>query len=149
MASIDEEIKTEFMNDRHRFIANMVFTSGWMKNQFADFLKPYGLSSPQFNILRILRGASDWKAMNDVKDLMVEKSPNTTRLVDKLLNKQLIKRKRSASDRRVVYVAITPVGLDLLKEIDKEDNGDHVSFLEKITEEEAKQVNDILNKIRS
>ena len=149
MATIDEEIKTKFMDERHRLLSNVVFTSGWVKNQFTDFLKPFGISSPQFNILRILRGAKDWLTMNDVKALMIEKSPNTTRLADKLLDKNFIIRKRSATDRRVVYVNITPQGLAILKEIDDKDGASHISYVEKISEEEAKQVNEILNKMRS
>jgi len=84
MASIDDDIlKSNFANDQHRFGANLVYTADWFKNLFTDFLKEYGLSSPQFNILRILKGHGDWLAMTTVKERMVEASPNLTRLADK------------------------------------------------------------------
>ena len=106
------------MNDKHRFVVNMMFTANHIRSLFEELLKPFGLTNPQFNILRILRGAGDWKTMGDVKELMIEKSPNTTRLVDKLLDKELIQRERDANDRRVVYIKITTKGLNVLKQID-------------------------------
>ena len=134
MAKIDAEVKTKFVNERHRFVTNLVYTSGWIKNLFTEDLKPFGISSQQFNILRILRGADDWVAMNDVKDLMIEKAPNATRLSDKLLNKNLIKRKRSNTDRRVVYVRISSRGVDLLEEIDEKESEVQVALMRRITE---------------
>ena len=115
MPKIDEEVKTNFTNERHRFVTNLIYTAEWVLNISTEYLKPHGISNQQFNILRILRGADDWVAMNNVKDLMIEKSPNATRLADKLLNKKLIERKRSSEDRRVVYISITPPGLELFK----------------------------------
>lgn len=148
MARIDDEIKTTFRNDKHRFIANLVYTSNWFKNQVHNFLKPYDLSLQQNNILRILRGAKDWVSMTDIKELMIEKSPNATRLSDKLLAKGLIDRKRSEQDRRVVYLSITEKGLELLEEIDKCEDADYMAFMTRITEEEAQVCSDLLDKIR-
>ncbi len=118
-----------------------------MQNIFTEYLKPYGISPQQFNILRILRGADDWVAMNNVKDLMIEKSPNATRLADKLLTKKLIERKRSREDRRVVYIRISPPGHELLIEIDQNDSEIMVA-LERITVREANQLSKILDKFR-
>ena len=148
MATIDDILKTRFQNDVHRCIANLVYTSNTFQNEFVDFLKPYDLSPQQFNILRILRGANDWVTMNKIKNLMVDKAPNATRLSDKLLNKALIERKRGEEDRRAVYLNITQKGLDLLKEIDENNNGEHVNYFSRITEEEARICSDILDKLR-
>ncbi|WP_196893425.1 MarR family winged helix-turn-helix transcriptional regulator [Aureivirga marina] len=148
MAKIDDEVKTKFMNDKHRFITNLIFTSNWFQKQFEEFLKPFHLSSQQFNILRILRGNGDWVTMNDIKSLMIDKFPNTTRLSDKLLEKELIERRRSDSDRRIVYLKITEKGMNLLTEIDEADNQEHLNIIEKITEEEAKMFSDVLDKLR-
>ena len=147
MARIDEEVKTKFMNNKHRFIANLIFTSNWFRNLVIEYLKPYNISFQQFNILRILRGAKDWITMNDIKNLMVEKSPNATRLADKLIDKGFVERKRSDADRRVVYLAITDKGTELLKTID-ENQGTYMEFMDRITEKEAKQVSEILDKMR-
>lgn len=148
MANIEEEIKTKFTNNKDRFITNLVYTSNWFQNQFIEFLKPYQLSLQQFNILRILRGAKDWVTMNDVKALMIDKFPNTTRLSDKLLSKGLIERKRSEEDRRIVYVAISKKGLELLEAIDQDDSINHMKFMDRISDEEAKRCSEILDKMR-
>ena len=148
MATIDELTKTRFENDKHRFITNLMFTSNWIKNLFVEFLKPYGISTQQYNILRILREADDWVAMHDIKRLMIEKSPNATRLADKLLAKKLIKRGRGAEDRRHVYLHISEEGLQLLEAIDQDDQGEHVDFINRISEEEASLLNPIMDKLR-
>ena len=149
MKTIDDEVKTNFENEKHRFITNLVFTSNWFLNKWTNFLKPFGISNQQMNVLRILRGANDWKSMNDIKALMFDKTPNTTRLSDKLLNKGYVERKRSQDDRRVVYLKITQSGLDLLDQIDKVDNKDLMKFMEALSEEEAKKFSYILDKMRS
>jgi DNA-binding MarR family transcriptional regulator len=148
MASIDDEVKTNFMNDRHRFFVNLVFTSSWLQGITTEYLRPFGISSQQFNILRILRGAKDWVAMNDIKDLMVDKAPNATRLADKLIDKGLIERRRSEADRRVVYINITKKGQALLKEIDKVQKSGPADLFDRITDEEANRASDVLDKLR-
>lgn len=149
MATIDQEIKTEFQNEQHRFIANLMFTSNWFQNLFNDFLKPFDISSQQFNVLRILRGAKDWVTMNEIKSLMIEKAPNATRLSDKLLAKGLVERKRSEEDRRIVYLSITQKGLDLLTKIDEQQENKMYEAMGKVTEEEAKLISGVLDRIRS
>lgn len=149
MAKIDDELKTKFVHVKHRFITNLIFTSNWFQNKYLEFLKPYGLSIQQFNILRILRGAEEeWVSMNKIKALMIEQSPNATRLSDKLLNKGLIDRKRSESDRRIVYLALNKKGNELLANIDNNDGGDHMDFMNRLSDEEAKQISDVLDRIR-
>lgn len=147
VSDLDKELKTNFQNDKYRFVTNLIFTSNWIKNGVNEHLSTFGMSSQQFNILRILRGADDWVSMNDIKKLMIDKSPHTTRLTTKLLDKKLVKRRRSEKDRRVVYVIITDEGLALLKEIDVGVE-ERMKFLDKVTVEEAQTVNSILDKMR-
>lgn len=147
MARIDDEINAKFKNNRHRFIANLVFTAGWFQNSVDDFLKPYGLSLQQNNILRILKGAEQPLTMKQIKEAMIQKSPNATRLADKLVNKGFVERERSATDRRIVYLTITKKGLELLQTIESNEIS-YMAFMDKITEEEAQIVSDILDKIR-
>lgn len=144
---LDKSIKTRFENNKHRMLANIVFTANWLKNNMNEFIAPYGLSNQQFNILRILRGKGDWMTMNDIKNVMIDKSPHTTRMVTKLMDKGWVKRKRSSKDRRVVFVSITPAGLDLLSELDGKSK-DVMGFLDSISMEEAQKVNQILDKMR-
>lgn len=148
MASIDEEMGTKFGDEKHRLLSNIVFTGIWIKNQFEEFIKPFGVSPQQFNILRILRGAKGWLSMHEVKDRMVEKSPNATRLCDKLLEKELLERERCHEDRRIVQLKISEKGLRLLQEIDEVDELTYVAFKENVNDEEARLVSQILDKLR-
>lgn len=149
MASIDEEMETSFANNKNRLLSNLVYTGNWIKNRFGDYLKPFGVSIQQFHILRILRGADDWLTMNEIRNRMVEKSPNATRLCDKLIEKQLIERNRSREDRRVVRLRISKLGLKLLSDFDEKNDGSYKSYINNITDEEAKIASDIIDKLRS
>jgi DNA-binding MarR family transcriptional regulator len=81
--------------------------------------KEHGLSAPQYNVLRILRGAGpDGLRCQEIGDRMVKRVPDITRLLDRLVDRKLVDRRRSDADRRVVISRISPAGLDLLKEID-------------------------------
>lgn len=108
----------------------------------------FGLSLAQFNILRILRGAKKAISVNMIKERMVEKSPNTTRLMDKLIDKELIERERCTDDRRIVFVKINQNGLDLLAKMDDamEEWGEMVPMT--LTDEEAQTLSDLLDKLR-
>ena len=150
MASIDKEIKSKFENDHQRAVINILYTANWIKNIHMDALKPFKISAQQYNILRILRGGGDWMAMTDVKGRMIEKSPNTTRLADKLLDSKFLERKRSSADRRVVYVKITDKGLKLLKDIDtKKAMTAQDSIAKNISKKEAKKLSGIIDKLRT
>jgi MarR family transcriptional regulator, 2-MHQ and catechol-resistance regulon repressor len=145
---ISKEINTTFKSARQKAIVNIRFTSNWMSNLQNSYMNKFDLTMPQFNILRILRGAKDFLSVNTVKDRMIEKSPNTTRLMDKLIEKKLIERVRCEKDRRVVYVKITDLGLNVLDKIDDDFEESHL-YSKKLTEEEAEQLSNLLDKIRS
>ncbi len=140
-------IKSKFRNARHKAVVNLRYTSNYIGNIQNSYMAQYDLSMPQFNILRILRGANDAISVNTVKDRMVEKSPNTTRLMDKLIDKGLMERVRCEEDRRVVYVSITKAGLDLLAKID-EDSESKLDVSGNLTEAEAEQLSALLDKLR-
>jgi len=148
MGKIEDEMNTKFADDKHKMLANIIFSAQWIKGRFSSFMDQYGLSSPQFNVLRILRGDGDWLNMNEMKSRMIEKSPNTTRLCDKLIEKDLIVRRRCDEDRRVVFLKISETGLKLLKKIDDENDGSHMAFMENLTKKEANELSDILDKLR-
>jgi MarR family 2-MHQ and catechol resistance regulon transcriptional repressor len=144
---IGQVIKSKFRNARHKAVVNLRYTSNYIGNIQNSYMAQYDLSMPQFNILRILRGANDAISVNTVKDRMVEKSPNTTRLMDKLIDKGLMERVRCEEDRRVVYVSITKAGLDLLAKID-EDSESKLDVSGNLTEAEAEQLSALLDKLR-
>lgn len=145
MGDISKDIKSSFKNNKVKALINIKYTSNWLSSKENDFFKPYGISPQQYNILRILRGAKDRVKVQIVKDRMIERSPNATRLMDKLCDKNLIERERCEEDRRVVYAIITNQGLELLKNID---DSRTVSFLGNLTEDEAATLSDLLDKIR-
>ena len=144
---IGQVIKSKFRNARHKAVVNLRYTSNYIGNIQNSYMAQYDLSMPQFNILRILRGANDAISVNTVKDRMVEKSPNTTRLMDKLIDKGFMERVRCEEDRRVVYVSITKAGLDLLAKID-EDSESKLDVSGNLTEAEAEQLSALLDKLR-
>jgi len=148
VGKIDSEIKSKFVNDQHRFVTNLVFTANWVNNYFVDHIKPFGISPQQFNILRILKASGDWIPMSDVKDGLLDKAPNATRLADKLLSKKLIDRNRSDLDRRKVYVRITKKGLELMEEINKKESLIQEALDTRITAKDAKYVSEVLDKFR-
>lgn len=148
--NIEEAIQSKIDNPHLRAVVNVRYTSNWMSTIQNKFMSQFSLTMPQFNILRILRGAKEAITVNTVKQRMVEKSPNTTRLMDKLIDKGMIERERCSDDRRVVYVKISEDGLKLLSKIDKalQDSGQEILVMENLTEEEACQLSDLLDKLR-
>lgn len=147
---IEEAIQSKIDNPHVRATVNVRYTSNWMSTIQNKFMAKFDLTMPQFNILRILRGAKESITVNTVKQRMVEKSPNTTRLMDKLIDKGLIERERCSDDRRVVYVKISEEGLRLLEKIDKEmeASGNSVLVMKNLTDEEACLLSDLLDKLR-
>ena len=145
MGDIAKDINSNFPNEHVKALINIRYTANWLENIGNEFMKPHKISIQQYNILRILRGAGKAVTVKTVKERMIQKSPNSTRLMDKLCDKGLIERTRCDSDRRVVYVQISNKGLGILDEIDIEKMESHMNS---ITEEEAKILNTILDKMR-
>lgn len=145
MGDISKDINSKFPNYKVKALINIKYTSNWLSTKEIEFFKPYGISPQQFNILRILRGAGEPTKVQTIKSRMIERAPNATRLMDKLCDKSLIERIRCDHDRRVVYINITEKGLELLGKIDEHID---IDFVENLTDEEAKMLSDLLDKIR-
>ncbi len=124
---------------------NIIYTANWITSCQNKFLKDFLISHQQYNILRILKGAKVALKVQTIKDRMLERSPNVTRLMDKLCAKNYIQRLPSEQDRRVVKIAITKKGLDLLESIPKYFNKE---LLKNLNEEEAEQLSYLLDKMR-
>ncbi|MCL7753028.1 MarR family transcriptional regulator [Polaribacter sp. Z022] len=145
MGDISKDINSKFISDKVKALINIKYTANWLSSKETDFFKPYGISPQQYNILRILRGAKEKIKVQIVKDRMIVRAPNATRLMDKLCEKSLIERERCEHDRRVVFVKIKKQGLELLSTIDE---NQQFNFLDRITEEEATILSNLLDKIR-
>ncbi|MBL7558820.1 MarR family transcriptional regulator [Olleya sp. YSTF-M6] len=146
MGNFAEDIKSKFENNKVKALLNVLYTANHITSLQNDFFKPFGLSPQQYNILRILRGARKPIKVQTIKERMVERAPNLTRLTDKMCDKNLIKRIAYPEDRRVVLIEITEHGLDLLNKI--QPNNPLHNLLDNLTEDEAGQLSDLLDKMR-
>lgn len=145
MGDISKDINSRFPNNKVKALLNIIYTANWINNHQILFFKQYGISPQQYNILRILKGEQAPLKVQVIKERMLERSPNTTRLMDKLCAKNLIERVNCLSDRRVVYVEIKQDGLMLIDEIAENLKED---LLFNLTEDEAIVLSDLLDKIR-
>jgi len=145
MGDISKDIKTTFPTNKVKALLNIIYTANWISSIQNEFFKPFGISPQQYNILRILRGAGEAISVQTIKDRMIERAPNATRLMDKLSAKEFISRIPCPQDRRVVHIEITKKGLELLKKIDESFKDD---LLENLSDEEALKLSDLLDKIR-
>ena len=145
---IDKLSNVKFKSEQQKAMINVRITSNTIGAKWNNFMSEFELSMAQFNVLRILRGAKSKLSIHVVKERMIEVSPNTTRLIDKLIDKELVKRIKCESDKRIIFVEITQKGLDLLSSIDvKLEKENFIS--KKLTDKEAIQLNKLLDKLRS
>ncbi|AJR04156.1 MarR family winged helix-turn-helix transcriptional regulator [Siansivirga zeaxanthinifaciens] len=145
MGDISKDINSTFPNNKIKALLNILYTANWIMGVQNEFFKSYGISPQQYNILRILKGAGEPINVQIIKDRMIERSPNATRLMDKLCAKNYIERLPCASDRRVVKIAITNEGINLLNHIPADFNDD---LLKNLNESEAEQLSNLLDKMR-
>ena len=147
---IEDEIKQPTFRDSfHKAQVNLLFTASWLQLRQAVAFKPYGLTLPQFNILRILRGQHPLPATVALLiDRMLDKTSNASRIVDRLEEKQLVTRTVCPANRRAVDIRITAAGLALLTEIDEAGATSH-SGVAHLSPAEQRQLNALLDKIRS
>ncbi|OEK08630.1 MarR family transcriptional regulator [Flavivirga aquatica] len=145
MGDISKDINSKFDNNKVKALINIIYTANWINSNQIEFFKSYGISPQQYNVLRILRGAKEPLNVQVIKNRMIERSPNATRLMDKLCAKKYIERLPSKQDRRVVKIAITKEGDLILKAI--QDNPNNF-LIKNLTEEEAEQLSNLLDKMR-
>jgi DNA-binding MarR family transcriptional regulator len=144
----DEISQKQFRNNKHKAIVNLVYTYNWIYSKQYDLLKPYDLTIQQYNILRILKGQHPSPAsIKLLKERMLDKMSDVSRLVEKLRIKELVERRECPVDRRNVDVLITQKGLNLLEEMDDKIN-EFDNLLLNLKENEIDQLNIILDKMR-
>ena len=117
--NIEAELKnTKPMPPRQRAMLNILFTASWLDCYLQRQLRPYGLTNPQYNILRILNGSfPQGLSVLDIKGRMIDRSSNVSRLVEKLREHNLVERVPHTGDRRMVVVTISETGKKLLADI--------------------------------
>ena len=135
------------MNSKHAIIS-ILKTSAFISEILLSGLKPYGISEQQFNVLRILRGQKGIAAnLSTVQDRMVHKMSNTTRLIDKLIQKKLVKRNVCIKNRRKIELFITEDGLCFLKKLDPISDEIEKKILSNISSKDLNSLISILNLI--
>lgn len=129
-------------------VLQIVKTGHWITDQVGLVLKEDGITEPQFNVLRILKGRQGRPVtVKEIQQDMIQRSSNVTRIVDKLIDKGLVSRKECPSNRRKMDVLITPKGEDFLKILNEKIEYFHELFHKKITEEEWGALDRIIKKL--
>lgn len=148
---IEDELKSKVKYSKSKqIVLNIMYTVNVINERFNDIIKPYDLSGEQFNVLRILRGQKGKPAnMCLIQERMLAKTSNTTRLVDKLLLKNLVTRNVCPENRRKIEVLITQKGLDLLTELDPKIEKHEDFFAKNLNTQELEQLNTLLEKYRT
>ncbi len=146
---IEKEIQSgKFINNYQKASINIIFTYNWLNNFIKTELDKHQITNQQFNILRILRGQYPRPStVNTLKERMLDKMSDASRIVDRLVQKELVSRCTNKRDRRAVDILISDKGLQLLEGIQLE-NAMLNGLKSNINEEEAKQLSDLLDKFR-
>ncbi|WP_224996852.1 MarR family winged helix-turn-helix transcriptional regulator [Cesiribacter sp. SM1] len=147
---IEDEIhQKHFRNEHQRAAVNLLYSHSWLTTKIKQFLSEHDITMQQFNVLRILRGQHPESISTSViRERMLDRNSDASRIVDRLHKQELVDKQPCPSDRRLVDVRISSKGLRLLENIDQR-QVEFDSFLSNISEDEARELNRILDKIRS
>ncbi len=147
--SIEEDIsQPKFRNEFQKGVINLIYTYNWMNEKMKTLFDREKITAQQFNILRILRGAGKPLSTLQIRQRMLDKMSDTSRIVDRLILKGLVKKTVCTEDKRLVDVSITDKGMNLLEKMDKYEN-DMDAVFGNLSIAEAKTLNNLLDKIRS
>ena len=144
----EQLLKGKYENQKHRLRVNLLHSYYWLTDQMTDFLKPYDLTQQQFNILRILRGQfPDPISTKELRERMIIGNSDTSRLLDRLIDKGLAWKRPCPHDGRLIQAFISDEGQALLRRLD--DNMETLDdVMGNLSEKEALYLNELLNKMR-
>jgi|SRR5687768_5222673 DNA-binding MarR family transcriptional regulator len=146
--SINKDINQQnFKSENQRAIINLIYTYNWITERLKAIFDKEGLTMQQFNILRILRGSDKPLSTLQIRERMLDKMSDTSRIVDRLLIKGLVRKVVCKTDKRLVDVTITDRGRSLLQNIDLQEP-EMNAIMEPLSAEEALTLNTLLDKIR-
>ncbi len=132
-----------------KVVINILHTSSELSALINETLKPFNISWQQFNVLRILRGRKGVPAtLADVHEQMISKTSNTTRLINKLIEKKFVLKSINIKNKRKIDITITELGLKLLKETGSIILETEKNIVDSLTEKESKELIRLLGKIR-
>ena len=147
---LQRELKKQrpFDHPEQQAMLNLLRTSDQFQNRFGRLFRQYGLTPSQYNILRILRGEGGPLPCLEIASRMIQVVPAITGLVDRLARQGLVRRRRSADDRRVVYVELTTEATRLLARLDRPVLALHEQLLGHLSRAELSELNRLLEKAR-
>lgn len=138
-----------FSNLQQEAYLNVIRTAARLTDAVDDLLRPHGISGAQYNVLRILRGAQPGGlCRNDVRDRMITRMPDMTRLLDRMEEAGLVTRAREGDDRRMVLTRITDAGRRLVDELDAPMAGLHQAQIGHLTDDQLRSLIELLTLVR-
>ncbi len=140
--------QTNFRNEFQKAGINFIYTYNWMNEKMKLFFEREDITSQQFNILRILRGAGKPISTLQIRQRMLDKMSDTSRIVDRLLIKELVIKTTCPIDKRLVDVSISSKGRQLLEKMDGYSN-DMDAIFDNLTETDARMLNNLFDKLRA
>ena len=145
---IEQDIQQpSFRNEFQKMGINLLFTANWLNEQIGKMLSDEGVTQQQYNILRILRGSATPLSTLKIRERMLDKMSDTSRIVDRLIAKELVMKSTCEKDKRLVDITLSPKGISLVDQLDQY-NERIDALLKGINESEAQMMNQILDKIR-
>jgi DNA-binding MarR family transcriptional regulator len=139
-----------FGTPQHEAVLGLIRTAASLADALDEVLKPHGLGGAQYNVLRILRGAGeDGLCRNEVRDRMLTRMPDMTRLLDRMEESGLVMRSRDATDRRVVSTRLTEAGRNLVDALDAPVSAVHERRMRKLSDVQLRSLNELLEIIRT
>ncbi len=147
--SLEEDIKQKKFQSQHQKAGiNIIYTYNFLSEKMREHFSAHDLTQQQFNVLRILRGSNPNPLSTlQIRERMLDKMSDTSRIVDRLLKKELVSKQVCGNDKRLVDVCITKNGLKLLSKMDRSEM-DLSQTMANLTEMEAKELNRLLDKVR-
>lgn len=147
---IEEHIKTTPLAEHKKALINIIYTANFLNDEISTVLKPFDISIQQFNVLRILKGQNGKPAnLSTIQSRMVSKMSNTTRLVDKLIKKDLVNRKICEHNRRKVEIEITLRGKVFLNKVNAVVEEKELKLTKTFNTTELHKFNQLLDKLRA
>lgn len=145
---IEKDIQqTNFRNEFQKMGINIIYTANWLNEKMGQILSTEDITQQQYNILRILRGSECPLSTLKIRERMLDKMSDTSRIVDRLIVKGLVEKTACIKDKRLVDITVSKKGLQLLEKLDS--LNDHIdAVLKGVSEKEAQALNQILDKLR-
>ena len=148
--NIEDHIQTSLkMSPEKKVLINILYTGNWVNELISDALKDFDISTQQFNVLRILKGRKGEPAnLSTIQERMIAKNSNTTRLVDKLVKKELVTKKKCPTNKRKVEILITHHGLEFLHQVNQVVEEKEKQIVQHMSKKDLESINKLLTKLR-